>query len=199
MNNVSKVGLVGLSILFALAACSKGSQSSNATTNAAATAAASAAGEAASAAGAAATAAAGAAGAAAGAAKGAAGAAAGAAGAAAGAAGSMVAGNASDGAKVYTTNCSSCHQATGAGVPGTFPPLANNPVVTGDPTKLIHIIKYGLTGKIAVNGTDYNGQMPNWNTQLSDADIANVATYVRSSWGNKAGPITTAQVKAVAK
>ena len=73
------------------------------------------------------------------------GAAAGAAGAAAGAAGAMksAAGNtvaaagasASDGGKVYTTNCSSCHQAQGQGIPGTFPPLAGNPVVTGDATK----------------------------------------------------------------
>jgi len=137
-------------------------------------------------------------------------AAAGAAGAAAGAAGAMksAAGNtvaaagasASDGGKVYTTNCSSCHQATGQGIPGTFPPLAGNPVVTGDATKLIHIVKYGLQGSVSVAGHDYNGQMPAWGKgTLSDADIAAVVTYIRSSWGNKAGAVSTAQVTAVAQ
>ena len=184
MNYVSKVGLVGLTIVFALAACSKSNESSSAT-NAAASAAGAAATAAATAAGAAASAA------------GAAASAAGAAGNAAKSAGSMVAGSASDGAKVYQTNCSSCHQATGAGVPGTFPPLAGNPAVTGDPKQVIHIIKYGLTGKIAVKGTSYNGQMPAWGTQLSDTDVASVATYIRSSWGNKAAAVTVDQVKAV--
>ncbi len=113
--------------------------------------------------------------------------------------GEMAAGNAGDGAKIYQTNCSSCHQATGQGVPGTFPPLAGNPVVQGDAKTVIHIIKYGLNGKVAVHGATYNGMMPAWGTQLSNADIASVATYVRSSWGNKASAISEAQVKAVSK
>ena len=109
------------------------------------------------------------------------------------------AGNASDGAKVYQTNCSSCHQAGGTGVAGTFPPLAGNSVVTGDPKTVVHIIKYGLNGKVVVKGTTYNGMMPAWGQQLSDGDIASVATYVRSSWGNHAPAITVTQVNAVAK
>ena len=107
--------------------------------------------------------------------------------------------SASDGAKVYQTNCSSCHQATGAGIEGTFPPLAGNAVVTGDPAKLIHIVKYGLTGKIDVAGHSYNGMMPDWAKTISDADTAAALTYIRSSWGNKASAISEAQVKAVAK
>ncbi len=106
---------------------------------------------------------------------------------------------ASDGAKVYQTNCSSCHQATGEGVPSTFPPLAGNPTVVGDATKVIHIVKYGLTGKVVVKGVTYDGQMPAWGTQLSDADVAAAVTYIRSAWGNKAGAVTTAEVKAVAQ
>lgn len=106
---------------------------------------------------------------------------------------------ASDGAKVYSTNCSSCHQASGQGVEGTFPPLAGNPVVTGDPKKVIGIVKNGLNGKIEVKGHSYNGMMPAWGQQLSDGDIAAVITYVRSSWGNKAGAVTADQVKAVTK
>jgi mono/diheme cytochrome c family protein len=107
--------------------------------------------------------------------------------------------SASDGAGVYTTNCSSCHQTNGAGVPGAFPPLALNPVVNGDPAKLIHIVKYGLSGKVMVNGQAYDGTMPNWGQSLSDAQIASVVTYVRASWGNKASAVSAAGVGAVAK
>jgi mono/diheme cytochrome c family protein len=118
------------------------------------------------------------------------------------AAGASVAANgaaASDGAKVYQTNCSSCHQASGQGVAGTFPPLAGNAAVTGDPTRVIHIVKYGLSGKIDVNGTSYNGMMPAWGQQLSNGDIASVITYIRSSWGNSGSAVTESQVAGVNK
>lgn len=108
-----------------------------------------------------------------------------------------VAASASDGAKVFDANCSSCHGANGEGIAGTIPPLAGNPTVTGDPTKPIHIVKYGLTGKIAVNGHAFNGQMPAWGKTLSDAQVAAVLTYARSSWGNKASAISADQVTAV--
>lgn len=98
------------------------------------------------------------------------------------------------GQKVYATNCSSCHQATGKGQPGVFPPLAGNPVVTGDASKVIHIVKNGLNGKITVNGATYNGQMPAWKGTLSDGDIAAVISYIRTSWGNKASTVTASQV-----
>lgn len=101
------------------------------------------------------------------------------------------------GQKVYSTNCSSCHQATGKGQPGVFPPLAGNPVVTGDPTKVITVVKNGLSGKITVNGQTYNGQMPAWKGTLSDSDIAAVVSYIRTSWGNKGTPVTASQVTAV--
>lgn len=106
---------------------------------------------------------------------------------------------AGNGAKVYQTNCSSCHQVNGEGTPGAFPPLAGNPVVTGDPAKLIHIVKFGLSGAVAVHGKTFNGMMPAWGTQLSNADIAAALTYARSSWGNKASAINEAQVAGVAK
>jgi mono/diheme cytochrome c family protein len=62
---------------------------------------------------------------------------------------------------------------------------------------VIHAVKYGLNGKIHVGTSDYNGMMPAWGQQLSNADIAAVITYVRSSWGNTAGAVTEAQVAAV--
>ncbi len=119
--------------------------------------------------------------------------------AAAASAGSTAVASAADGAKVFDTNCSSCHGANGQGMPGAFPPLAKNPTVVGDPTKVIHIVKYGLTGAITVEGHAFNGQMPAWSSNLSNADIAAVLTYVRSSWGNKAAGVSAAQVAAVAK
>jgi mono/diheme cytochrome c family protein len=104
-----------------------------------------------------------------------------------------------DGSKVFLVNCVSCHQVDGKGVAGTFPPLAGNAVVAGDPVKVIHIVKYGLTGRVVVNGKTFNGMMPAWSSQVSDADIAAAISYVRSSWGNHATPVTAAQVSAVSK
>lgn len=100
------------------------------------------------------------------------------------------------GAKVYNVNCSSCHQTNGQGSPGAFPPLAGNPVVTGDPAKVVHIVKFGLTGAVSVNGKSFNGTMPPWGTSLSNDQIAAAITYIRSSWGNSASAVTAADVAA---
>jgi mono/diheme cytochrome c family protein len=91
-----------------------------------------------------------------------------------------------DGKAVYTKNCSSCHAATGQGVPGTFPPLAKNSFVTGDQKKVATVLVKGLNGEIKVNGKSYNGTMPAWKGTLSNAEIAAVANYIRTAWGNKA-------------
>jgi mono/diheme cytochrome c family protein len=100
-----------------------------------------------------------------------------------------------NGAKIFTANCASCHGAQGQGMPGAFPPLANNPVVTGDPNKVVGIVTGGLHGQISVSGMSYNGQMPAWKGQLSNNDIADVITYIRGSLGsNHSSPVTQAQV-----
>jgi mono/diheme cytochrome c family protein len=100
-----------------------------------------------------------------------------------------------NGAKVFASNCASCHGAQGQGTPGAFPPLANNPVVIGDPNKVIGIVTGGLHGQISVSGMSYNGQMPAWKGQLSNKDIADVITYIRGGLGsNHASPVTEAQV-----
>jgi ubiquinol-cytochrome c reductase cytochrome b subunit len=99
------------------------------------------------------------------------------------------------GASVFSSNCATCHGAQGQGVPGAFPPLANNPTVTGDPNKVIGIVLNGLHETISVNGQSYNGQMPPWKGTLSNKDIAEVITYIRGSLGNnKAAAVTEAQV-----
>ena len=110
--------------------------------------------------------------------------------------GAAKSGGAAAGATVYTANCAGCHGATGAGTPGVFPPLANNPVVTGPADKVISIVNGGLTTPITVNGANYSGSMPAWKGNLKPSEIADVITYIRGAWGNKAGPVTTAEVTA---
>ena len=102
-----------------------------------------------------------------------------------------------DGKQVYATTCAACHQASGEGVAGVFPPLAGSEWVTGDEGKLARIILHGITGPIEVAGETYNGMMPPWGGTMKDADIAAVITYVRSAWGNKAAPVTAAKVAAI--
>jgi mono/diheme cytochrome c family protein len=106
-------------------------------------------------------------------------------------------GSASDGATVYLTDCSSCHQTNGQGVSGAFPPLAGNAVVTGNPVAVIAIVKDGLEGRVTVNNAPYSGIMPSWKGQISDDQIAAVIGYIRSSWTNHAGGVSVAQVEAI--
>ncbi len=107
--------------------------------------------------------------------------------------------SAAAGQKVFANNCAGCHGANATGVPGLFPPLAANPYVSGDPKRVIHTVKFGLTGKLVVKGKPYNGNMPPWEGTLSDAQIADAITYIRTGLGNKASAVTVAQVHAVKK
>jgi mono/diheme cytochrome c family protein len=100
-----------------------------------------------------------------------------------------------DGKAIYTTRCASCHQATGQGVPGVFPPLAGAEIVNGPGAEHIKIVLKGLSGPIKVKGKMYNGAMPP-HSMMSDADIAAVINFERAAWGNKGTPVTPAQVKA---
>jgi cytochrome c oxidase cbb3-type subunit II len=98
------------------------------------------------------------------------------------------------GQSLFTANCAACHQATGEGLPGAFPPLKSNPVVNdADPTQHIHVVLHGLQGA-NIGGTVYSSPMPPFGTTLSDADVANIINYERSSWGNHGAPITAKQV-----
>ena len=99
-----------------------------------------------------------------------------------------------DGKQLYIGKCAACHQATGLGLAGVFPPLAASEWVVESPVTLTHILLHGIQGKITVKGVSYQGLMPAWNT-LSDAEIAAVASYIRSDWGNNAAPITEDDVK----
>ena len=100
------------------------------------------------------------------------------------------------GAAVYARTCIACHQPTGLGLPPVFPPLANAPIVAGHPELPVTVILQGLMGPITVNGMTYNSMMPPV-AGVSDADIADVLTYVRQSFGNQANAVTADQVKAI--
>ncbi len=104
-----------------------------------------------------------------------------------------------DGEKLYANNCAVCHQAAGTGLPGAFPPLAGSPWVAGGPERIVKIAHYGIAGEIEVLGQKYNGAMPNIAEGLSDQKLADLVTYVRQAWGNKADPVTPEQVKAIRK
>lgn len=100
------------------------------------------------------------------------------------------------GKKVYDQYCLVCHQADGNGVPNAFPPLTQTEYVSGDTERLIEIVLNGLSGEIEVNGVVYNGVMVAHNF-LSDQEIADVITYVRSNFGNNAPAVTANEVAAV--
>ena len=100
------------------------------------------------------------------------------------------------GAQIFAAKCATCHQPNGAGTT-VYPPLSGNPDVgASDPKGMIATIVNGRSGPLVVNGTTYNGKMPTWKGQLSNADIAAVATYVRSAWSNKASGVSEQQVAA---
>jgi mono/diheme cytochrome c family protein len=104
-------------------------------------------------------------------------------------------GAAVDGAQIFAAKCVACHQASGLGLPGAFPPLAGSEWVLGSDKILVQIPLHGITGSVQVKGATYNGAMPVFNT-LSDAEIAAVLSYVRSTWGNSAAAVSPATVAA---
>lgn len=98
------------------------------------------------------------------------------------------------GAQVYASHCASCHQLNGEGLPGAFPPLKGDPVVTDmDPARHIEIVLFGLQGK-AINGVHYAASMPAHAQLLSDPEIAAVINHERTSWGNNASTVTARDV-----
>jgi mono/diheme cytochrome c family protein len=96
----------------------------------------------------------------------------------------------------YKRHCLSCHQKNAGGIPGMYPPLAKNKVVSGDKQELIKIVLHGLSGEIEVNGEIYNGVMASYKN-LSDQDIADVLNYLRSGFGNSGDEVKPAEVKSL--
>jgi len=109
---------------------------------------------------------------------------------------SSIAASITRGKAVYTNTCLPCHMADGGGVPKMNPPLTATTYVLGDKTKLIGIVLNGFSEDVEINGQYYTNTMPP-QAHLADDQIADVLTYVRNSFGNKADAVTVAEVKAV--
>jgi mono/diheme cytochrome c family protein len=111
-------------------------------------------------------------------------------------------GNATDkasidrGKLVYEMHCLACHQADGAGVPNLNPPLTKTKWTMGDKNGLINVVLKGLDEEIEVEGETYSNVMPPM-SYLSDEEIADVLTFVRNSFGNKASTVKIPEVKAL--
>jgi mono/diheme cytochrome c family protein len=102
------------------------------------------------------------------------------------------------GKKTYETVCGICHGTDGLGKPGQFPPLAGSEWVNAkDFKRLAQIPLDGLSGSVHVKGQEWNASMAAMGAALSDADLAAVLTYIRSSWGNKADAVTADDLKSV--
>jgi len=99
------------------------------------------------------------------------------------------------GERIFKNVCAACHQQSGQGIPGAFPPLAGSDFLNADKTRAIKVVSTGLEGRIIVNGKEYNSQMPSLN--LSDEDVANALTYVFGQWGNAGHEVKPAEVAAV--
>lgn len=100
------------------------------------------------------------------------------------------------GGRVYQKNCTACHQPTGKGIPGAFPPLVGSEWVTGAPETLVRILLHGLQGPVEVAGATYNGAMPAWKDVLKDEEIAALATYIRQLAPNAAAAVDADAVAA---
>ncbi len=121
----------------------------------------------------------------------------------AGAAGDTVAKAAVDpiaeGKRIFGANCVACHQSTGLGVAGAFPPIVGSEWVTGPEQTVVRILLNGLGGAVKVKGVSYNGAMPAWKESMSDEDIANVLTYIRQWSPNAAPAVAAASVASLRK
>lgn len=104
------------------------------------------------------------------------------------------------GKKIFSANCATCHQATGLGVAGQYPPLVASEYVEGGTRRLGMILLKGLQGPLTVKGAHYGSAvMQPWEKTLNDQKIADVLTYIRQEWGNKAGPVAAEGIAALRK
>lgn len=102
------------------------------------------------------------------------------------------------GEKVYLAVCLTCHQVDGAGIPKLAPSLIKTKWVLGDKKQLVKIVLKGLPGgTIELDGDNFPNAMPPQEEMLTDLQVADVLTYVRNSFGNKAGAVLPAEVKAL--
>jgi nitrite reductase (NO-forming) len=99
------------------------------------------------------------------------------------------------GERVYKQTCLACHQASGQGIPGVFPPLAQADYLNADHDRAAAYVMFGKQGPITVNGVQYNQIMTPQN--ISEQQVADVLTFVLNSWGNKGGQVQVKRVKEI--
>jgi mono/diheme cytochrome c family protein len=109
---------------------------------------------------------------------------------------SIAASSVDRGKLLFTTYCLTCHQADGSGVPNLNPPLIKTIWVLGNKTTLIQQLLKGSQGKVEIDGETFHNVMPSM-AHLNDQQIADVLSYVRNSFGNKASFVAPAEVKLV--
>lgn len=100
------------------------------------------------------------------------------------------------GGELYKKYCLTCHQANGTGVPRMNPPLIKTSYVTGDKKKLIKWVLQGSVEKVPIDGQTYSNNMPP-QAYLTDQEVADILTYIRASFGNKATGVMVTEVKTV--
>ena len=98
------------------------------------------------------------------------------------------------GRKLFATICAACHQPSGSGIPSRFPPLAASDFLNADKHRAARVVVNGMQGELMVNGQKYNTSMPK--VPLGDQDVANVLTFVYSSFGNSGQEVTAEEVTA---
>lgn len=101
--------------------------------------------------------------------------------------------------KAKYAQCAACHQGTGEGQPGQFPHLKGSEFVINGEKRIIAILQHGINGSLTVDGKPFNGQMLPLGSGMPDKDLAQVLSYIRNEWGNKASIIYEDQVNAVRK
>lgn len=99
------------------------------------------------------------------------------------------------GKAVYMQTCMACHQPTGLGIPGAFPPFDGSEWVTGDTKRLVALVLKGYTGPMTVKGVNYNNILIAVDTQFpmlkENSKLADVLNYIRTAWSNKADSAIT--------
>jgi cytochrome c553 len=101
----------------------------------------------------------------------------------------------------YELYCGACHAPDGKGIgtEGQFPPLAGSEWITGKPERMIEVVLHGLQGKLEVAGKNYDLVMPPHKDSLTDPQISDIISYVRTTWGKKGSAVTKEQIAAMRK
>ena len=101
------------------------------------------------------------------------------------------------GKKLFNNNCANCHHADGEGQPGTYPPMGGSEWVNGSKERLAAILLHGLSGPLTVRGGSYGtAVMAAWSTNFTDDQLADLMTYIRTSFGNTSSAVQPADVAA---